>query len=213
MKIKKLIASCIAGFMIATQTGCLFVAAVGLGASVVTYYNGDFEWAQTQLKALKLSTSKLIANNAMKLSLLIGDNLNLDTTDAALLLYAKSELLFEQKQYQDCLETLTVLENTFPGHTLLDEVLLKKSDVFIEKKEYNQALNALNTICEQYYYDILYDDALFYQAQIYENALTDNIKAKEKYEELLLKNANSIFINQARKQYRLLRNNNFLELK
>ena len=43
MKIKKLIASCIAGFMIATQTGCLFVAAVGLGAGAVTYYNGDFE--------------------------------------------------------------------------------------------------------------------------------------------------------------------------
>ena len=53
----------------------------------INYYNGDFEWAQNQLKVLKLSTSKLIANNAMKLSLLISDNLNLDTSETALLLY------------------------------------------------------------------------------------------------------------------------------
>ena len=63
----------------------------------INYYNGDFEWAQNQLKVLKHSTSKLIANNAMKLSLLIGDNLNLDTTNTALLLYAKSELFLNKK--------------------------------------------------------------------------------------------------------------------
>ena len=179
----------------------------------ISYYNGDFEWAQTQLKALKLSTSKLIANNAMKLSLLISDNLNLDTTDTALLLYAKSELLFEQKQYEECLNTLNTLESSFPNHSLSDELLMKKTDVFIEKKEYDQALNTLKQICEKHYYDILYDDALFYQAEIYEKILLDKDKAKEKYEELLLKNSNSIFISQARKKYRLLRKTNLLELK
>jgi len=178
----------------------------------ISYYNGDFEWAQTQLKVLKLSTSKLIANNAMKLSLLIGDNLNLDTTDTALWLYANSELLFAQKKYTACLETLNTLENSFPGHSLLDEVLLKKSNVFIEKKEYEKALECLNQIGEKYYFDILYDDALFYQAQIYEKILFDNKQAKQKYEELLLKSPNSIFLNQARKSYRLLRKNAFLEL-
>ena len=43
MKIKKLIASCIAGLVIATHTGCLVVAAVGLGAGAVKFYNGDLE--------------------------------------------------------------------------------------------------------------------------------------------------------------------------
>ena len=148
----------------------------------------------------------------MKLSLLIGDNLNLDTTDTALWLYANSELLFAQKKYTACLETLNTLENSFPGHSLLDEVLLKKSNVFIEKKEYEKALECLNQIGEKYYFDILYDDALFYQAQIYEKILFDNKQAKQKYEELLLKSPNSIFLNQARKSYRLLRKNAFLEL-
>ncbi len=178
----------------------------------ISYYNGNFEWAQTQLKVLKLSTSKLIANNAMKLSLLISDNLNLDTTDTALLIYAQSELLFKQKKYTACLKKLNELEINFPGHSLLDEMLLKKSDVYIAKKEYVEAINCLNQIGEKYYYDILYDDALFYQAQIYENALEDKKNAKEKYEELLLKTPNSIFVNQARKRYRLLRENNFLKL-
>lgn len=48
MKIKKLIASCIAGFVIATQTGCLVVAAVGLGAGAVKFYNGDLEVDSTK---------------------------------------------------------------------------------------------------------------------------------------------------------------------
>ena len=48
MKIKKLIASCIVGFVIATQTGCLVVAAVGLGAGIVKYINGDLEVDSTK---------------------------------------------------------------------------------------------------------------------------------------------------------------------
>jgi predicted negative regulator of RcsB-dependent stress response len=178
----------------------------------INYYKGDFEWAQNQLKVLKMSTSKLISNNAIKLSLLISDNLNLDTTNVTLLSYAKAELLFEQKKYADCLNTLSELESNFPNHTLIDEVLLKKFDVFIKMKKYNEALSALNQICEEYYYDILYDDALFYQARIYEEIIKDPKKAKAKYEELMLKTPNSIFINKARKRYRLLRTNNLLKL-
>ena len=56
-------------------------------------------------------------------------------------------------------------------------------------------LVCLNNICKNHYYDILYDDAIFYQAQIYEDAIVDKKKAKEKYEELLLKTPNSIFKN------------------
>jgi len=178
----------------------------------IDYYKGDFEWAQTQLKVLKLSTSKLIANNAMKLSLLISDNLNLDTSSSALLLYAKAELLFEQKKYNDCLEKLEKLENSFPNHTLLDEVLFKKANIFIEQEEYTPALECLNKICENHYYDILYDDALFYKGQIFEHVIKDNIKAKQEYETILLKTPNSIFINEARNRYKLLRENNFLQL-
>lgn len=39
-----------------------------------SYFKGDFEWAQVQLDVLKKSTSQLMANDAMQLSLLICDN-------------------------------------------------------------------------------------------------------------------------------------------
>tara|TARA_Y100000766_G_C18910048_1_gene607940 strand:- start:200 stop:2017 length:1818 start_codon:yes stop_codon:yes gene_type:complete len=178
----------------------------------INYYNGDFEWAQNQLKVLKHSTSKLIANNAMKLSLLISDNLNLDTTNTALLLYAKSELLFEQKKYKLCLDKLHEIEKDYPGHMLTDEVLFKKFNLFVKTNEYTKALESLKKICSTYYYDILYDDALFYQAELYETVFKDHLKAQEKYEEVLLKTPNSIFVNKARAKYRSLRKDNFLKL-
>ena len=108
---------------------------------------------------------------------------------------------------------LNNLEVSFPNHSLLDEVLFKKADLYIAQEEYEKALNNLDMICTQYHYDILYDDALFYQAQIYEQVLENKEQAQKKYEELLLKNANSIFINEAREKYRLLRNSGFLNIK
>ncbi|MEM9821036.1 MAG: hypothetical protein AAF985_08185 [Bacteroidota bacterium] len=43
----------------------------------LSYYAGDFQWAQTQFDILKASTSKLIANDALDLSIFILDNLGL----------------------------------------------------------------------------------------------------------------------------------------
>ena len=74
------------------------------------------------------------------------------------------------------------------------------------------AENSLEKICSTYYYDILYDDALFYQAELHELVFKDNLKAQQKYEEVLLKTPNSIFVNKAREKYQSLRTNNFLKL-
>ena len=65
----------------------------------IAYYQGDFQWAQAQLGALKASTSKLIANDAMDLSLLITDNYNLDTTEIAMKTFANADLLAYQQKY------------------------------------------------------------------------------------------------------------------
>src|SRR5690606_10374832 len=54
----------------------------------IYYYDGEFIFAQSQLDVLKSSTSKLIANDAMKLSLLITDNLGLDSNYTAMRQFA-----------------------------------------------------------------------------------------------------------------------------
>ena len=69
----------------------------------ISYYQGDFRWAQAQLESLKASTSKFISNNAMELSLLITDNFNLDTTEIPMKIFAKADLLFYQQKYEDAL--------------------------------------------------------------------------------------------------------------
>src|SRR5207237_519209 len=58
----------------------------------ISYYTGDFKWAQAQLDVLKGATAKLIANDAMDLGLLISDALAIDTNEAPLCIFARADL-------------------------------------------------------------------------------------------------------------------------
>ena len=59
------------------------------------YYIGEFDWALAVLDILKSATSKLVANDAMTLSLMITDNLEYDTI--ALQRLAKADFYIYQK--------------------------------------------------------------------------------------------------------------------
>jgi len=63
----------------------------------LSYFIGEFGWAKIQLDVLKAATSKLIANDAMELSLLIGDNLNNDSTTVELEMFSKADLYLSNK--------------------------------------------------------------------------------------------------------------------
>ena len=60
-------------------------------------------------------------------------------------------------------------------------------------------------IVNEYPYDILADDATFRMAVINQFRLNNPEKAKELYQNLLLNYPGSIFVNEARKQFRMLR--------
>ena len=171
----------------------------------IDYYTGKFNWAQAQLNILKQSTSKLIANNAMALSLLIGDNLNLDTTQLTLQIYANAELLIFQNKYTEALEKFNIIENIYPNHSLEDDLLFQKAFIEIKRKNYDIGLSYLEKICAEHNNSILFDDALYKQAYVLEFKLEKHKKAQEKYEELLLKCPSSIFVSESRKRYRFLR--------
>lgn len=59
----------------------------------LSFYIGEFGWALAQLDVLKAATSKLIANDALELSLIISDNIEEDSITVPLSMYAKSDLL------------------------------------------------------------------------------------------------------------------------
>lgn len=170
----------------------------------LSFYKNDFEWAQAQLDVLKASTSKLIANDALYFSLLIQDN-TVDSNFVPLSLFAKADLLLFQHKYDVAYATLDSITTLFPAHPLNDDVLYRKAQIEIQRRNYEAATNYLVEITKTYYNDILMDDALFQLAQMQQNNFNDNVKASALYEEIITKHPGSIYANEARKQFRILR--------
>jgi hypothetical protein len=59
----------------------------------LSFYQGNFDFAKSQADVLKASTTQLIANDALNLSLLISDNLQNKNDSLALQMYADAEML------------------------------------------------------------------------------------------------------------------------
>lgn len=169
----------------------------------VAYYQGDFEWANAQLDILKSSTSKLISNDAMKLSLLITDNLNLDTSDVPLRMFAKAELLTYQREFSKAILQYDSILSNFNNHSLIDEVYLRKAKIYEELSNTNAAIKMYKNIISDYSYDILADDAIFFLAEIYKK--NNKEKALSLYEIILSEYKESVYIFQARENFRNLR--------
>ena len=171
----------------------------------IFYYDGDFKWAQSQLDILKQSTTKLIANDAMNLSILITDNLGLDSNFTAMGQFAKADLLLEQHKYDEAFQKYDSILKTYPFHGLADEILMRKSKAFQFKGDWNKAIELLLKITEDHANDILADDALFQLGNIYENHLFEYDKASEYYFQLMKNYPGSLFVTEARKRYRSLK--------
>jgi tetratricopeptide (TPR) repeat protein len=171
----------------------------------LSYYAGDFQWAQAQFEVLKASTSKLIANDALDLSVFIMDNLGLDTTAQALTLYSQADLLVFQNRFADAFQKMDTLLQEFPEHALEDDVLYLKAQIYSKKREYEKAAETYQRIVENYSDGIRADNSLFRLAGLYENQLNDLEKAKSLYETLFIDYSGSTFAVEARKRFRILR--------
>ena len=171
----------------------------------LSYYNGDFEWAQAQFDILKTSTSKLISNDALDMSIFIMDNLGLDSNTHALSEYAQAELLIFQNKLDEAIEKLNILGNIYSEHGLKDDILYLEARLYEKKRDYLKAETLYQEIIEKFPDEIRADNALYNQAQLYEHQLNDKEKAKACYEKLFLEYTDSTFSIDARKRYRELR--------
>jgi tetratricopeptide (TPR) repeat protein len=171
----------------------------------LSYYKGDFELAQSHLDILKLATSREIANDAMDLSLLIQDNLAMDTLGEAMKEYASAELLLFQNKDQEAMEKLEEIIKNYSKHSLIDEVLWQQSQIYIRSNQNEKAIQKLETIVSKYGFDILGDDAHFMMAKLIEEKIGDKDKAMELYQNHLTKYPGSIYSVEARKRFRQLR--------
>jgi tetratricopeptide (TPR) repeat protein len=178
---------------------------VKLKKAKLGYYLGNFEWAKAQLDVLKASTSKLTANDAMELSLLIGNNLNLDTTAVPLTMFSKADLLFFQNKNSEAMTVLDGLMELFPYHSLVDDILFRKAKIEADRQNYALAAEHLDKIATGFSYDLLGDDAHFMLAELYNYNLGEQEKAKELYKTILTRYPGSVFIEESREKYRTLR--------
>jgi len=173
--------------------------------ALLSYYRGDFEWAQEQFDILKTATSKLISNDAIDRSVFIMDNLGLDTTAVPLQMYATSEQLIFQNRFDDAFDKMDSILILFPEHGLEDDILYSKAGIYTRQRKYDEAIKAYEVIIEKYAEEIRADNSIFEMAELYEKVLGDPEKAKSLYEKLFLEFSGSTFAVEARKRFRTLR--------
>lgn len=171
----------------------------------VYYFAGEFEYAKAMLDVLKASTSKLIANDAFELSTIINDNTALDTVTDAMKMFARADLLLYQNRDSLALLVFDSIPKEFPGHSLEDEILYKKANIFRKQGDYEKAVEIYLEITERFAYDIFADDACYEAALLYEQVFNNTDKALELYKKIISDHKDSIYVSDARRRYRLLK--------
>jgi len=169
------------------------------------YYAGNFAWAQEQFDILKAATSRLIANDAIDMSVFIMDNMGLDTTDIPLKIFSEAELLTLQNKYDEAFSKLDSINTLYPEHSLADDILYQKAKLFVRLKDYDKAISLYQKVYTDYPEEIRADNAIYLLAQLYENQLQNPDEAMALYEKLFIDFSNSSFAVEARKRYRILR--------
>ncbi len=171
----------------------------------LSYYNHDFEWANSQLKVLRSSTSKLVANDAMELSLLISDNMEDDSTYGMLELFADADLMLYRNLLDSAWAGYDAIQRAVLSHPLFDEILMRKAQIRMKQARYTEADSLLQRLIEFYPYDITADDALMLRAELNEERLGNTDVARQCYEKLLLDYPTSLYTDRARKRYNALK--------
>ena len=167
------------------------------------YFIGEYEWAESQLKVLKAATSKLIANDAMTLSLVIKDNLEIDTTGVELNKLARADYRIYQQREDEAIVLLDGIIAT-GNEVSKPHALFRKGEIAEKRKEFEAAEQMYLQIVENYSQSYMADAALMHAALIEQNELKDKELAKQHYEKLIDEYPTSIYTAQAKKNYRKL---------
>ena len=174
----------------------------------LAFYTNDFKWALAQANVLKASTTKLIANDAMALSVLISDNTGWDSIVQPLEIYARAELLAFQNKDSLAMLGLDSIGQLFPYHALNEYVGFLQADLAIKAGHYTQAEVYLKELIGGKIQPLFPDKALYKLGQLNETFLHQQEQAMNYFHDLLQQFPNSIYINEARKHFRNLRGDN-----
>lgn len=168
------------------------------------YYIGEFDWSLAVLNILKSATSKLIANDAMTLSLVISDNLEYDTI--ALQRLAKADYYIYQKRYELANQMLDSVNVYNPNEVSMPYLLMRKAQIAMENSDYETADSLYKRVYQGYADSYMADDALLKDAVLLERYLDKKEEALECYAKIIDDYTASVYVAQARNAYRRIRN-------
>ena len=169
------------------------------------YYVGEYNWSLAKLDILKSATSKLIANDAMELSLFIKDITDEDTTGAVIREFGKADLLIYRGKYDSAMMLLDDIGSRYSGYYTLQHLVYKKAGLMETARQYEKADSLYAYLADSYPESIKADNALFRRAELLRLYLSDTEKAMELYMKLMRGYPDSIYAGEARKIYRMLR--------
>ncbi len=173
----------------------------------VYYFSGEYDWCQAQLKVLKASTSKLIANDALELSVLISDNYNMDTSEVAMKLFSYADMLSFQQQFSKANTLYDSILKNFKNHSLNDEIIFRKAKIDLKQHNYQKAIENFKLLVDNYPNSILLDNSLFLIASIYQEKIKDSDQAKKYFKTILFEHKGSLYAAESRKRFRKLAGN------
>jgi TolA-binding protein len=177
-----------------------------LRKATMAFYQCDFEWAQGQVDILKASTSKLIANDAVELSLTISENLiEGDSLQMALCDFAQIKLNIHQHNYKRANALLDSLIISFPANPVLDDALMTKAKLLKAEGKYRKSVETFEELVAKFQWEPKAAEACFFAGLLLDEQLNDKGKAMEYYTKVLMDYPLSIFQPQARKRLRAIR--------
>ena len=178
------------------KNGCKYLLAR------IDFYKGNFKAAKNQLVQILSNLSDDYANDAIELSLLLNTTMN-DSSE--LLNFANAEFLADQKKFDKAAEKYNLVEQNPKGFMLKSISELREAEMELAAGDNNKSTDMLEKIVSEGDKNIYADKALYLLGRIYEFGLNDSSKAIEKYEELLAKYPNSLYLDDARDEIIKLR--------
>lgn len=173
-----------------------------LNKAWMAYYEGDLLWAKAQFDALKGSTSKLISNDAIKMSHFINTNYEEEGDNQALEKAAQTEYLIYRQKYAQSLPILDSLIGNSKSAIADYASLLKANVLLLQDRidETKQILEHLKNNSEETY---IRAEAIFKLAGL-KKRTQENRQALELYKQLVSDYSGSIYSVEAGKIYREL---------
>ena len=179
-----------------------------LKVAKTSYFQGDFQWAQSQFKILKSASTQLIANDAMEYFLLITDNTAADSTQVALKKFARGDYLLYQNKNELALAEFSKILKEHQGEEIEAVTLLRLGKINEKLGNYSESLRLYKEIIDKHSVGIYVDEALFFSAEIYDEQLKQPELAKPLFEKMIFEHQDSIYFIESRRKFREIRGDN-----